>query len=304
MANPVDNTLTVIGLPEGTDITAWLKKFARDTEMVSDLQEYGWMEAMNVSHALEDAELAPLSKEDIAKLASRAASTVQYYHIEQTDPWQFENVSYPRFRFTSRWVPPIKKLTEASKSYSDLTFHLSSSEWWEDRRGVYVISNGKIGNQWDTGDAMYSLSSIYNPDPDFLVGETRLTLPQRAKYRLLAMVQNVTDIADALEYATTGMEMQYPDGQGGYLPPVREPFTSFDKLRDAEKTKRTVAALNALRDSLKSAVDAIDFTDVLIDLLDPRRAADLGLTVNPDKDGDPVAQISHPPIDDSDDIPF
>lgn len=162
------------------------------------------------------------------------------------EPWVFENISFPRFGVTCK-----PALTDELLKYSalpegrGLVFHLDWSELeLSTRAGAVVIKDAAIYDSYITngGWSEVDFATLTMPVPDFLVEHAGLTLAQMVKYR-------IQEAAKVISVAAACLRGVIDD-------------TSFK--RDIAKTKDMSERVQALSDTLQTAIPALDFTDVLL----------------------------------------
>jgi hypothetical protein len=215
MANPVVNTVTVIGLPKGVEFTAEFSAFLQELAEKIDCV----LEHQNPERA--------------------------YRTIMKHEPWRFRDVCLPRFRFDTQWEPDIAILQAASEKFPDLTFHLEWVELVNHYYGEVLIRAGEIWERQDNRDrgwlSEWQLWFLYDGATSLLTRALPLTLAQRAEYYLQ---ENIGRVELLLNYLTSGTyqtspyrkqanaqkERQAIQKLSSLLETMRETYISFDDV--------------------------------------------------------------------------
>jgi hypothetical protein len=240
MANICRNRITVIGSQEAPEVflkTLSKAMFGIDLD-TPNLEQWG-LENRDIDSStwyelLED------------RFRTEGRSAAMYCVLYVDEPYENVGVRAPRFYVETKNEPPVHELSEASKNFPELTFHLQWHLLQDGPSGEAIIHNGSVNEELVRNASWYLFDTLIFPMTSLLPAHLPLTLAQRAGQRMhdaVGVVDSVIRILDDRRFTNS-------------------PFSQY---RDAKKTVRLHADLSALRASIAEGLKQLDFEGVFLE---------------------------------------
>jgi hypothetical protein len=123
MANICESKITVVGLEQ--DPESFVRELSKAMFQIDldNLDPKKWGEDESVDGKTWYRGL-------VDQYRQKGSYPLTYCILYPHKPYNRLGVTAPRFHVDTKWEPPQQELTEASKAFPDLTFHLS---WWWNR---------------------------------------------------------------------------------------------------------------------------------------------------------------------------
>jgi hypothetical protein len=243
MANTCESKIAVLGLKEDPEI--FVKELSKAMFQIDlgNLDPRKWGEDDSVDGKTWYASV-------VDQYRQKGSYPLTYCILYPHKPYNQLGVSVPRFHVDTKWKPPQDELTEASKVFPDLTFHLSS---WVEQNGPtveLVIRDGEVIDEIRRPASWYLFDhALLYPTVGLLSAHLPFTLAERGALRVEDAIHIIDDLLGILD------DDRFKNS----------PHTPFSECRDKEKTEKLRAALAALRESLVDQAKQLDFKGVFLE---------------------------------------
>jgi len=242
MANVCKNAITVIGLKETS------KTFVKALSKVMFQID---LDAMDPAMWGEDSSIDGKGwyTSLVDEYRQEGVYAARYGVLYPEAAYSRLGVTAPRFYCETKWKPPFDELSEASKTFPELTFHLAWCLLQDGPNGELIMKNGEVVEEERRHGSWYLFDPILNPTISLLPSHLPFTLAQRGALRVEDAIHIIEDLRGILDNKSFSESPSHP-------------------YRDSQKIEQTRQVLNGLLDQMQNAAKQLTFDDVFIN--DPR----------------------------------
>lgn len=243
MANICKNEITMIGLKEPPELFVNPLSKAMFGIDLDNMDPKRWGEDPNTDGKTWYRTL-------LDEFQREGVYAARYDILYPNTPYDRLGINAPRYYLETKYKPPVDAISNASKTFPEMAFHV---DWWllqDGPSGEFVVKNGKIVELLERRASGYLFDwHVLYPTVTLLHAHLPYTLAQRGALRVEDAINTIRELRRILEDSKfTGSPCQ--------------------AYRDQEKVEQTRQMLDGLLEQMQSAAKQLTFEGVFIN--DPR----------------------------------